>query len=171
MNIFVLDEDPVVAASYHCDKHVCKMILESAQMLCDAHIVHDGFKKAQKRVPLLLRATHINHPCAIWARQHVTNYEWLRALLGGLLDEYTFRYLKLHSYMTLHEQLGNRPMNIDDGDSPFVQVMPPQYMGPDTVKAYRDYYWHEKRQFAKWKMENVPEWWMAYQEDMEVAHG
>ena len=37
MNIFILDEDPKRAAEYHCDKHVCKMILESGQMLCTAH--------------------------------------------------------------------------------------------------------------------------------------
>ena len=34
MNIFVIDKDPVVAAQNLCDKHVVKMILESAQMLC-----------------------------------------------------------------------------------------------------------------------------------------
>ena len=40
MNIFVLDEDPIKAAEYHCNKHVCKMILESAQMLCTTHWVY-----------------------------------------------------------------------------------------------------------------------------------
>ena len=39
MNIFILDEDPEFAAASHCDKHVCKMILESGQMLCTAHWV------------------------------------------------------------------------------------------------------------------------------------
>ena len=33
MNIFVLDEDPVISAQQACDKHVVKMILESAQMI------------------------------------------------------------------------------------------------------------------------------------------
>ena len=33
MNIFVLDDDIEKCARYHCDKHVVKMILESAQML------------------------------------------------------------------------------------------------------------------------------------------
>lgn len=33
MNIFVLDENPQIAARYHVDKHVVKMILESAQLL------------------------------------------------------------------------------------------------------------------------------------------
>ena len=36
MNIFYLDRDPVVAAQMMVDKHVIKMILESAQMLCSA---------------------------------------------------------------------------------------------------------------------------------------
>ena len=33
MNIFVLDRDPTKAAHMMCDKHVVKMIIESAQML------------------------------------------------------------------------------------------------------------------------------------------
>ena len=42
MNIFVLDKDPIVAAKMACDKHIVKMILESAQMLCTAKRVLDG---------------------------------------------------------------------------------------------------------------------------------
>jgi len=34
MNIFILDNNPKLAAQYHCDKHCVKMILESAQLLC-----------------------------------------------------------------------------------------------------------------------------------------
>ena len=37
MNIFILDEDIDKCAEYHVDKHVVKMILESAQLLCTAH--------------------------------------------------------------------------------------------------------------------------------------
>ena len=33
MNIFYVDKDPVIAAQMMCDKHVVKMILETAQML------------------------------------------------------------------------------------------------------------------------------------------
>ena len=33
MNIFVLDNDIIKCAQYHCYKHVIKMILESAQIL------------------------------------------------------------------------------------------------------------------------------------------
>ena len=51
MNIFVVDEDPEVAARQLCDKHVVKMILESAQMLCTVALEH-GFRCAiQKGAP------------------------------------------------------------------------------------------------------------------------
>ena len=42
MNIFILDEDPHVAAQMLCDKHVPKMIIESAQMLSTVHRMLDG---------------------------------------------------------------------------------------------------------------------------------
>ena len=48
MNIFYLDRNPKVAAEMHCDKHVVKMILESAQMLCTAHRVLDSDLYADK---------------------------------------------------------------------------------------------------------------------------
>ena len=42
MNIFYVDKNPVTAAKMMCDKHIIKMILESAQMLCTAKRVLDG---------------------------------------------------------------------------------------------------------------------------------
>ena len=45
MNIFILNQDPRQAAIEHNDKHVVKMIVESAQMLCTAHRRHDGTPK------------------------------------------------------------------------------------------------------------------------------
>jgi len=33
LQIFALDEDPIEAAKMLCDKHVCKMILETFQLL------------------------------------------------------------------------------------------------------------------------------------------
>ena len=42
MNIFVLHDDPVLAAQDQCDKHVVKMIVESAQMLSTVHRMLDG---------------------------------------------------------------------------------------------------------------------------------
>ena len=42
MNIFALHQHPVVAAKQHCDKHVVKMILETAQLLSNAHRMLEG---------------------------------------------------------------------------------------------------------------------------------
>ena len=42
MNIFILDKNPIKAAQLQCDKHICKMIVESAKMLSTAHRLLDG---------------------------------------------------------------------------------------------------------------------------------
>jgi hypothetical protein len=42
MNIFILSQDPVTAAQMQCNKHIPKMIVESAQMLCTSHRRLDG---------------------------------------------------------------------------------------------------------------------------------
>lgn len=126
MNIFVLDENPQLAAIYHNDKHCVKMILETAQILSTAHRVLDAievitieytpvtfnkntkkFTGGKKRIkkhykinsdlePLLYKVTHINHPCCIWARKTSDNYLWLYQLFSELCKEYTYRYNKIH---------------------------------------------------------------------------
>ena len=44
MNIFYVDKSPKKSAKMMCDKHIIKMILESAQMLCTAKRVLDGIE-------------------------------------------------------------------------------------------------------------------------------
>lgn len=41
MNIFILSLITKLCAEYHADKHVVKLIIELAQLLCSAHIVLD----------------------------------------------------------------------------------------------------------------------------------
>ena len=71
MNIFVLDSDPKVAATMLCDKHVVKMILESAQML--STVAHTN-----GHIPRY-RPTHSKHPCTLWAGESKSNWQWLVA--------------------------------------------------------------------------------------------
>jgi hypothetical protein len=87
MNIFFLDEDPTLSAQYHVDKHVVKMILETAQLLCG---VHHATSQITDQVPYKL--SHKNHPCAIWARTSLSNYLYLCELGLELCKEYTYRY-------------------------------------------------------------------------------
>ena len=136
MNIFVLSRSPRKAAEFHCDKHVVKMILETAQLLYSAHWVcgtplpTSAYKK-----------THANHPCAIWARTSIDNYRWLCALGTWLCIEYTFRYGKTHKTAAhLHWLRCNEPCLPEVGLTRFAQAMPDIYKDEDPVVAYRAFY-------------------------------
>lgn len=74
MNIFVLDKDPAIAASMHCDQHLHKMILESAQMLST---VARYYCAPDTNFSDLYKPTHENHPCNVWLREASINVEWL----------------------------------------------------------------------------------------------
>ena len=163
MNIFYLDKRPDDCAEMHCDKHVLKMILESAQMLSTAHRELDG-----NNVPdILYKATHKNHPSTIWARSSKQHYDWLFRLFRMLSAEYSMRYssdvFKVHkTWDKLGKILEVAPKNIEDNgwnDPP--QCMPDHCKDDDVVRAYRNYYILEKKHFAVWKHSNTPKWMMT----------
>lgn len=185
MNIFILDTNPFTAAPYHCDKHVPKMIVESAQMLSTAHRVLDGTeyiddsgKRKIKRwrmsdetfESVLYKACYVNHPCNIWVRESYHNYQWLFELFCNLCKEYTLRFNKTHlTEIKLIEVLHSLPLKIPRVEqTPFAQCMPDQYKDADPVTAYRNFYLYDKSRFAKWdKLNNQPEWW--YNTEEEIA--
>jgi hypothetical protein len=175
MNIFYLDSNVTKCAEYHNDKHVVKMILEYAQLLSTAHRVLDGKEyidassgRKIKRWRLedtsleahLYKATHINHPSAVWVRQSNNNYNWLVCLFQSLLSEYTHRYGKIHSCDRLVYWLRKPPVNIPVGHKTQpTPAMPDEYKVPDSVQSYRNYYLGAKNNMAKWKNRPIPEWW------------
>lgn len=155
MNIFVLDRDPYIAASYMNDKHVVKMILESCQILSTA-LRHHGFED-----PLLYRRTHIHHPCVKWVIESRSNYLWLLEHLNALHNEYKLRYMKVHrSYRLLIEILSEVPLSYPDiGLTEFVLAMPEKYKVKDPVESYRNYYFGDKARFSTWTTPStVPKW-------------
>lgn len=158
MNVFVLDLDPAQAAEYHADKHVVKMILETAQLLSAAHHVLDG----EEAIGGIYKKTHANHPCAVWARASSSNYRWLLELGYALLGEYSRRYQgREHKTGAVLDLLRALPRRLPQGHlTPFAQAMPSQYQHPDPVMAYRAYYQAEKRSIATWKL-STPPWWGA----------
>ena len=149
MNIFILDKEVEKCAEYHCDKHVIKMILESAQML-SAVVRLNGHDIGYK-------LTHKNHPCTIWARESLSNYNWLVRLTRLLNYEYRYRYEKdvNHKSYDLVKTLPI-PDLPDIGLTPFAQAMPDQYKNKNAVKAYRDYYINEKSSFLTWTKRKKP---------------
>lgn len=159
MNIFALDHCPTVSAEQQCDKHVVKMILESAQMLCSAHRVLDGDEPADRRG--LYRKTHANHPCSVWVRHATANYQWLCSHALALCDEYTRRYGRRHKSQDIIEWCnGNRPDNLPLGyRTPFAQAMPDEHKHDDPVVAYRQYYRAKRSEIdMRWTERETPEW-------------
>ena len=154
MNIFAVDKDPKISAQQLCDKHVVKMILESAQMLCSAYPNGDApYKRA-----------FYNHPCTIWARESQENYEWLLAHAYAMCQEYTRRYGKVHKSIYAIEWCGKNYIKLQlpqKGLTEFAQAMPEQYKNKCSVTAYRSYYIGEKAGFATWKTRKAPEWFVT----------
>jgi hypothetical protein len=154
MNIFVLDADPSVAAKAQCDKHVVKMVLESAQLLSTAQQVNGNPGLG------MYKPTHKNHPCTKWASETYANYSWLYQHFDALCSEYTNRYGKVHKSSGLLATL--HPSNFPGTgfvQTPFAQAMPDEYRSEDPVRAYRAYYLAEKR-FAEWNRSTPqPSWW------------
>lgn len=151
MNIFVLDNNPKAAAEYHNDKHVVKMILETAQIL--STINHKYGVEAP------YKATHANHPCVLWAQETSANYTWLVTLGFALCEEYTHRYNKIHKCSAVLAALAFPPDDLPVADrTPFAQAMPDDCKNPDAVTAYRDYYIKYKHNLASWKNRSAPAW-------------
>ena len=159
MNIFYLDSDPRVAAQYHCDKHVCKMVVETFQLLSTAH--HVLAPEKSSNLPIY-KKTHENHPSNVWLRSHIHHYHWSVYLATSLLFEYTIRYGKTHACARLLEYLAEPPSSIStdfDLRRPPPQCMPDEYKVPhDTVLAYRNYYQGSKAHFARYTNRPSPPW-------------
>ena len=146
MNIFYLDRDPVKAAQIQYNKHVVKMVLESAQMLCTAHHHYAELNYPMVEVPY--KKAHYNHPSTIWCRQNAKQYMWLYNHMIALGEEYTKRYNKTHLTITkCKEVLKQLPLGIPD--STFTeppQCMPDGYkVEGDSLSAYWNYYEQEKQ--------------------------
>ncbi len=151
MNIFFLDKDPKKCAEYHCDKHVVKMILETAQLLCSAHWMTGS--EAQYKL------SHKNHPCSVWVRESLSNYLYLCEIGLELCKEYTHRYGKKHKSQEIIEWCIINKINIlDKGITKIPKAMPDHYKVECPIQSYRNYYIGDKSNFTTWKKREIPFW-------------
>lgn len=164
MNIFAVDHDPILAAQALCNAHVTKMVLESAQLLCTTHHV-----LATPQLPdYFYRATHKNHPCAIFTRNSLANYKWVARHGLALCEEFTYRSAtnKRHASQGLIEWCLDNPPNLDQVDlTSFAQAMPDQFKDDDHVTAYRNYYLGDKMinlPRFEYTRRTPPDWMTAY---------
>lgn len=160
MNIFVLEREPERCAQAACDRHVVKMPLETAQMLCTAHRYIGGSTELLDR---LYKPTHPNHPCTKWVRASSGNYAWAFQLFLAQLDEYAHRYGRVHGCARLIPDLAEAPASISRGCmTDWPQAMPDEYRCGDAVDAYRSYYLGAKASFAVWERNRpAPAWWVS----------
>ena len=160
MNIFYLDYDVRKCAEYHNDKHVVKMILESCQLLSTAHrVLDDNLDPTLDSI--LYKATHKNHPSAVWARTSVENYNWLYEHFFALLMEYNHRYGKTHKCAgDLSYMLASPPYNLKDYEMTEMPcAMAKEYIiSSNPVENYRNYYKNGKNHLHKWTKRERPEW-------------
>lgn len=168
MNIFYLDHDPVKCAEMHVDRHVCKMVIEYAQLLSTAHRVLDGemyigktvnnrnikrWRLPDGREDRLMKPTMMNHPSAIWVRQSSANYTWLYKMWCELQKEFTYRYGKIHATARLIPDLAKVPDNCPIGSftGPTPAMPDPCKVPGDSLKSYHNYYRMNKSHLWSWK--------------------
>jgi|694.fasta_scaffold10381_28 hypothetical protein len=177
MNIFYVDSNAEVAARNMVDRHVVKMILETAQLLSTAHRVIDGEeyvgqsqsgRKAKRwrlsgnADAIMYAATHINHPSAVWVRENSANYAWLYDHLLALGREYTYRYGRTHLTIDkLKDILKDAPENIEQSNvmTKMPSCMDKQYIvSLDPIINYRNYYNYGKTDLLRWSNRPPPQW-------------
>ena len=155
MNIFFLDRDPADCAKMHCDKHVVKMVLETAQILAAVHHIHGNGGVVTYKL------THKNHPCVVWAAASPLHYRWLQKLGAELCNEYRHRYSRDHKCeQYIKGELLDPPPALLTKPARWKEpprCMPEEYQRDSVEGSYREYYRRAKSSFAAWTNRQPPE--------------
>lgn len=155
MNIFFLSNDSTWCAQCHCDSHVRKMIIETAQLLSTAwHLTLPDFAMGMS----IYKPTHVNHPSAKWARASSMNYEWLATLGMALCKEYTFRWGRKHATEQVMERLQTVPSVPQTSFTAPPLAMPDMYKCDDPILSYRMYYKFGKAHLLQYTKRLPPSW-------------
>lgn len=153
MNIFAVNQNPLIAARELPDKHIVKMPLESCQMLS---IIYSKWYydwgevyKADGNPYETKKGAFRNHPCTKWAAENYNNLAWLITHGVHLCTEYNKRYGKIHSCnktlfeakKLFHKKTGKAITIYSMVDS-FARAMPDDIKydkSIDDITAYRKY--------------------------------
>lgn len=165
MNIFFLDKNQKTAVKALTNEHVVKMVLETGQLLSTAHRVLDGEHNITKNRAghrkqewnmkdkdldkKLYKATHFNHPVAIWVRSSKANYMWTYHYFEEIAREFELRFRKTHlTWKKLKDVLSVAPKNIPNkGMTPITPAVLDKYLEQghkNAMEIYRAYYYGEK---------------------------
>lgn len=169
MNIFFLDTDPGLAARYHNDRHVNKMITESAQLLFTCMNQIDLEHRLSMDRQHWMQPIPQGKEFVKWLRQSHGNFAWLCSLAKSLNDEYRYRYGHDENHGSWKRLVDSGIMSpvldfkkvwgINQQTPPHIGVTDDCRISNDPVQCYRQYYRTHKADLAKWTKRGEPEWW------------
>jgi len=86
MQLFRLDNDPQLAAQYHADFHVNKLLLEATQIL------NQALREQGHEDYAFYGSTHSGHTCIEWVKESDGNFAWVLQLIYHLQQEKQHRW-------------------------------------------------------------------------------
>jgi len=176
MNIFVTNDDPVLAARDLCDQHVrSKMQIEGAIMLAHAFpqelLDHPSTPRTQSGKPRKAGKGYAKHQCSIWARETKSNFEWLVDHTLEMFTERMYRWPgskehftktfimwckdNVHNIITTQTVL--TPYAVAINESCNCRKLP-GFNQLNVIEQYRAYIINDK-EFATWTLRNKPTWY------------
>lgn len=177
MNIFITNEDPVLAARDLCDEHVkSKMQIEGAIMLAHGFsqelLNHHSTPRTKTGKPRKSGKGYYNHPCSVWVRESKSNFEWLVNHTLEQFRERRFRWPNADEHFTLtfiewcKQNIHNTTIP-DGGLTPFATAIGTDsvcrtvtgFNNMSVIDQYRLYIRHDK-DFATWTKRPKPDWYI-----------
>lgn len=175
MNIFVIDECPLIAAEGLIDMHKNKMLLEYSQILGGA-LLANGYDNTDKQVNGLPKA-HYKHPSVRSATRSYNVCEWIYFSAMRLCELYTERTGKVHASQSKIEAAGlligqyipDDGKTIHDIDTACgaLNAMRPTH---SVIEVYRKFYIQDKIAFASWRNpDHRPDWFVSDNLEIKLA--
>lgn len=191
MNIFFLSMNAKEAARMHANIHIVKMIVETAQLLCNVH--HRAADQdshclppytAKRRIPYKdSNAGHRKLGSMIWVAESLGNYRWGVQLGLALCSEYNQGRGRAEGKTSQHrtqavlEWLRDHEPNFRRKRRTPVEykhlAMPDKLKtASSSVEAYRDYYYSKRRTMPMaWPAGLTPEWWETRRSSRKKRRG
>jgi len=186
MNIFFISMSAKQCAKWHANIHIVKMIVETAQLLCNVHHRQKELclKPYMKRSRIPYKDSAAGHRklgSMIWVGNSLGNYRWAVEMGLELCAEYNrgrgraagkttkHKTQKVLEWLQRHE-----PTFKTQRRTP---VRPKHLAMPDklkkaatSVECYRDYYYSKRRTMTMvWTPKVAPKWWIERKSGKSMA--
>lgn len=170
MNVFFLDNCPKKAAMFMVDSHTKgKMLVEACQLLASAYSLPVLKFAPPTKTGTPRKHFNPNHPCAVWTRKSLSNFDWLIKHGEALYEEKCFRFGGAHHSISFLKWCKNNPPNLPDiGLTAPALAFSGWEMFADSsnpVSSYRKFYVADKRFDSKgnpmdiYSVRSRPSWW------------